>query len=94
MIDESSFSFIEFSRNQLNQYCVSLASKEKELTLYQGQRLIEKQQKKSERKKTMEKFMEGQYNRLMDSAGVRVTIWAVCFSVWAVAAFGMFKLVI
>ena len=39
----------------------------------------------------MERFMDGRYNQLMDSAKMRVTLWAVCFSVWAGVTIGLLK---
>jgi|GEM_PF-4926205 len=42
----------------------------------------------------MDHFMDGKYNKLMDSAKVRIALWAVCFSVWAGATIGLLKIAV
>jgi len=40
----------------------------------------------------MDQFMEGKYNQLLDSAKVRFSLWAVCFTVWVTCSYGLLKL--
>ena len=37
----------------------------------------------------MEKFFDGKYNQLIDSAGFRLSVNAAVFSVWLAAAFAL-----
>ena len=42
----------------------------------------------------MEKYMDGKYNKILDSMQVRFALWAVCFTAWAGVSYGLLKIAV